>query len=221
MTKLRSSKADGTRASALLRRLVRQRREEEEKHFTAMRTENMEKARARRRIQDIARKLRVAREAAKASAKSKKEALAMLPKDFDVNTLGQGHAKGGTRAHCAQRAVCLERLRLRAPPLSRELEAVWGEFKKDYAKWMGRQHVGAVGIRFLEVVRDVMLKLGDHLLNEDGSKAKPSPAALEPVGDALAPSMDDVELVGNADAFAAFIRKARRNLPRIATSLRV
>ena len=112
-------------------------------------------------------------------------------------------------------------MRLRAPPLSRELEAIWCDFKKGYAQWMGRQHGDAVGIRFLEVVRDVMKELGDHLLNEDGSKRESSPAALEPVEDALAPSVDDVELLGNADAFAAFIRKARKKLPRSATSLRV
>ena len=221
LTKHGRSAEGGTRASALLRRFVRKRREDEELRFRALRAENQERAHARRKVKDDARKFRVAREIAKAKAKSAKEALAKLPKEFDAAMLGQGHASGGTRAHCAQREACLERLRLRAPPLPRELDAAWDNFKKDYAKWMGTMHKGAVGIKFFEVVRDVMARLGHHLLNDDGSKAEPSAMALEPVDDAVEPSVAAVEPVGNANAFKAFMIKARGRIPKAATSLRI
>ena len=142
----------------------------------------------------------------------KHDALAKLPRHFGAKALGRGHESGGTRAHRAEREALLERLRLRSPPLSRELEAGWDDFKKAYAARMGATHAAAVGVRFSEVVRGVMKDLGDHLLNEDGSAAKPSADALEPVA---------LEPVGNIDAFAAFIRKARRALPCAASSLRV
>ena len=206
LTKLSCSKQDGARPSALMRRFVRQRREEEDKRLRALRAENRAKALERKKVKDAARKLRVTKEAARSAAKARLEALAKLPKEFDTKMLGQGHESGGTRAHCANREALLERLRLRSPPLSRELEAGWDDFKKAYAKGMGAKFKASVGVRMLEAVRKVMGDLGDHILTEDGSEGF----------DPSAP-----ERVGSADAFAAFIRKARRGLPVPATSLRI
>ena len=207
-----SRSAEGkTAASALLKRFLRKRREEEERSFRASRAENLQRAKERARIKDAAKKLRVAKELAAAAAKERKEALAKLPTEFSDAMLGQGHAAGGTRAHCAQREACLERLRLRAPPLSRELRVVWGDFKKEYAKWMGVVHKEAVGIRMLEVVRDTMTALGDHLLPADGGEP------LSSSGVAL--SSSGADLAGDPGAFEKFVKRARKRLPRPASSL--
>ena len=69
---------------------------------------------------------------------------------------------------------------------------------------MGARHKEKVGIRFVEVLRDTMAALGDHLLAQDGSIVAPS-SGLGPVG--------------NPNAFAQFVRKAYKGLPRDASSL--
>ena len=151
LTKLSRSEEGKKPASALMRRFVRKRREDEERRLRALRAEKREKARKRARAKDIARKLRLRKAAAAADKKERMEALAKIPKEFTAEMLGQGHKTGGTRAQCAHREACLERLRLRAPPLSREWEAAWPDFKKDSAISMGVKHKAAVGVRFLEV----------------------------------------------------------------------
>ena len=205
LTKLGRSEEGKTRASALLRRFVRKRREDEERRFRAIREENRKKRVARAAVKDAARKLRLSQEKRRAAAREKKDALAKLPMEFTAASFGQGHAKGGTRAQCLQREAALQRVKLRAPPLPLELEAIWDDFKKEYAKWMGARHKAAVGLRFVEVLRDTMAALGDHLLAQDGSIVEPSSKGLGPVG--------------NPNAFAKFVSKAYKGLPRDASTL--
>ena len=204
LTKLARSEEGQTAASALLRRFVRQRREDEERRFRACRTENHKRAQDRAKVKAAARKLRVTKELASAAAKERKEILAKLPARFDDKMLGQGHPDGGTRTHCAARIAFLERLRLRAPPLSRELKVTWCDFSKDYARWMGVMHKAAVGVRMLEVARDTMAALGDHLLPEGGSEEA---------------AVSHAELLGDPGAFSKFMKKARGRMPRPANSL--
>ena len=200
LTKLSSSRVDGRKASALMRRFVRKRREEEEVRFRAIRDENRRRARHRASLKDAARKLRLSREKERAFVRAKEEDLAKLPSVFSQDMLGQGHATGGTRAHRARREACLDRLRLRAPELPRELRVVWVDFRKEYAKWMGKVHKGAVGVRLLEAIGGVMDELGDHLLSPEG-----------------------VASAGSADgnAFKAFVQRARKKMSRAASSLLV
>ena len=162
------------------------------------------KHRARTAVKDAARKLRLSQEKRRAAAREKKDALAKLPMEFTAASLGQGHPKGGTRAQCLQREAALERVRLRAPPLPLELEAIWEDFKKQYAKSMGARYKEKVGLRFVEVLRDTMAALGDHLLAQDGSIVAPS---------------SKVGPVGNPKAFALFVGKAYRGLPRDVSTL--
>ena len=169
-----------------------------------MREENRKKNRARAAVRDAARKLRLSQEKRRIAAREKKDALAKLPMEFTAASLGQGHAKGGTRAQCLQREAALERVRLRAPPLPLEVEAIWDDFKREYSKWMGSRYKEKVGLRFVEVLRDAMEALGDHLLARDGSIVEPS-SGLGPVG--------------NPNAFAQFVRKAYKGLPRDTSSL--
>ena len=208
LTKLSSSRVDGREASALMRRFVRKRREDEEVRFRALRDENRRRARHRAILKETGRKLRLGREKARALVRRKEEDLAKLPSIFTQEMLGQGHATGGTRAHCARREACLDRLRLRAPDLPRELRVVWDDFRKEYAKWMGNVHKGAVGVHFLEAIRGVMDDLGDHLLSPAGAAV----ASAEP---------PDGELRGSRSAFKAFVLRSRKKMPRAASSLLV
>ena len=153
MASLRKQKLGGNRDSEpnkLLRRFVRWRREEEEEGLSKARAANREKARLRAAERQAARTLRRKNEEQRLANAKLREELAKLPKRFETAALGQGHAAGGTRAHREQRELCLERLRLRSPPLSLELLARWGEFKKGYAQWAGDNYKASVGIRFLE-----------------------------------------------------------------------
>ena len=204
LTKLGRSKEGKTTASAVLRRFVRKRRENEERRFRAMREESRKKNRARQAVKDAARKLKLAQEKRRAAAREKKDALAKLPMEFIAASLGQRHAGGGTRAHCLQREAALERVRLRAPPLPLEVEAIWDDFKKEYAKWFGARNKVQVGVRFVEVLRETTAALGDHLLAQDGSVVAPS-SGLGPVG--------------NPRAFEQFVLKAYKGLPKDASSI--
>ena len=65
-------------------------------------------------------------------------------------------------------------------------------------------HKAAVGMRMLEVARDTMAALGDHLLPEGGSEES---------------AVSHTELLGDIDAFSNFIKKARKWMPRPANSL--
>ena len=203
VTKLKGTKTEEGRPSALLRRFVRLRREKEEESLRALREANQARNQERRRLKDLERKQKKAEEAKKAWAKAKQAALAKLPKEFTMAMLGHGHKEGGTRVHCVNREVLLERLRLRSPPLPLELQASWNEFKRAYVRYTRAAWKETAGLQLFEKVRDVMKKLGDHLLREDGSP----PSIAEPVG--------------NADAFAAFVRKSRKRLPEAADTLRL
>ena len=61
-----------------------------------------------------------------------------------------------------------------------------------------------MGVVFIEVLRDTMKALGDHLSEQDGSAVAPGPG---------------LGLVGNPNAFAQFVRGAYKKLPRDASSL--
>ena len=70
---------------------------------------------------------------------------------------------------------------------------------------MGARHKAAVGVRFLEVLRDTMAALGDHLLAQDGSVVAAPSSGAGPAG--------------NPDAFALFVRKEKKGLPKDASVL--
>ena len=69
---------------------------------------------------------------------------------------------------------------------------------------MGDKYKGAVGKRILDEVREVMTDLGDYLFTEDGKVAKVK-SEDGPVGD--------------ANAFAHFVKKANKKLPVASSSL--
>ena len=88
-----------------------------------LRRTNREKAWVRQAEKDALRKVMQKAEEQRLATAALRETFAKLPREFTVTTLCQGHSVGGTRAHREQRELCLERLRLRSPPLQRELRA--------------------------------------------------------------------------------------------------
>ena len=119
--------------------ITKQEMGEEEEELSKLRAANREKARARQAEKQALRTARRKNEERKLADRAAREELAKLPREFSTAGFGQGHAAGGTRAHREMREICLERLRLRSPPLKLELRARWDEFKKKYARWMGGQ----------------------------------------------------------------------------------
>ena len=117
---------------------------------------------------------------AKASASQKKKELAAWPAHFTPADLGQGKEKD-TKASVQARVAFLNRLRVRAPPLPPDMEALWDPFVEKYVRRMRSLYEKAVGVRMVEQVNKVRAGLGDYLLQEDGSVAVPS--GSEPMGD--------------------------------------
>ena len=207
MDRLRKQKLVGDRNTGpnkLLRRFVRRRREEEEKELSKVRAANREKARLRQAEKLALRTARRKNEERRLAEAAAREELAKLPREFSTAAFGQGHAAGGTRAHREMREICLERLRLRSPPLKLELRARWDEFKKKYARWMGDSYKAAVGVRFLEKIRGVLEDLEEHSLTQEGFARVP----------------DDPENVrGDEKAFDKFVKSGLKKIPMPATSL--
>ena len=90
------------------------------------------------------------------------------------------------------------------PPLQLELKARWKEFKKKYAQWMGDNWKAAVGIRFLEKIRDVLVALDEYALTEEGLAQVPE---------------DPANVRGDEKAFDKFVKSNLKKLPMPATSL--
>ena len=90
-------------------------------------------AKARRTLKDLQREQQALQErkAQLARASSVEESLRAL-KRWTAADFGQGHPKGGTRAHAANRLQVLERLRRRAPALPPDLANDWGFFTRTW-----------------------------------------------------------------------------------------
>ena len=192
------------RDSAITRFLTGKRYQTTPLRQTGKRHANREKARKRQAEKQALRAARRKNEERLVAQAARREELAKLPREFTTANLGQGHAKGGTRNHRDMREICLERLRLRSPPLKLELRARWDEFKTKYAQWMGDNYKAAVGIRFLEKIRDVLVELDEYSLTEEGLARVPE---------------DPENVRGNEKAFDKFVQSSLKKLPLPATSL--
>ena len=170
----------------------------------------MEKVRAetrKRKLEETAVKLskkqaKMAKDEDKKLQLARNKALAVFPKKFNSDDCGQGHSTGGTKAHATAREQCLDRLRLRAPPLPLNLDEYWPEFKSQYAHSIGEKRKSAVGIFFLDTVEGVIKELGDHLLPLGPPSKKASASALKPVDPPK----------GDPRALERFIEQARKPL---------
>ena len=203
LAKLRKSHRGATQKTAVLRRWLARRRDDEQRRLQQIRIDARRKRACKLKSVALAKKIKARTLAAKVKAKANRQALAKLPKHFTPEGLGQGRKGGGTKVHVDARIALLERLRLRSPPLPPELEVLWPDFVSKYAKWLGTVQDVAVGVWLLGRVESVMQKLGDHLLTPDG---KPHPPSGSPC-------------VGNPIAFEKWVRAKWEGLPKAASSM--
>ena len=83
-------------------------------------------------------------------------------KSFDAGDFGQGHDKGGTRAHFHTRMSALDRVMRRGDPLPADLANDWERFK---VKWDGARinglgtRAGAWGSVFRDTLQTLLNKI--------------------------------------------------------------
>ena len=206
MQKLRKAHHLGSQErqpSAIMQRFLAARRVAEDRKMAELREEARKKRAASQKVKAAAKAMRARTAKVKAKTKANKAALAKYPTRFTDQGLGQGHKTGGARAHLAARVAVLERLRARAPPLPPDLDALWPVFVHKYAKKVGDVHKAAVGHALLERVKEVQDDLGHHLLDEKGGSRLPSGKSP----------------TGCEDAFAKFVRRKWKSLPKAANEL--
>ena len=196
--------SQGPEPSAVMQRFLAKRRQEEHQRLTELRNASRKKNLLVKAAARKAKAQKLEIDVAKARAKDGREALARMQKTFSIGDLGQGNAKGGTAKHHSSRVQLLERLRLRAPPLSPALEALWHDFARRYSLALASRCGAAVGVSLSENVAAVMKQLGHHLLTVDGKSQPPSGSSP-----------------GDRGAFETFVRRGWRNLPRDASTISV
>ena len=127
-----------------------------------------------------------------------KEKLDALPKHFTSATTGQGQTLGGKGKYLQARIDCLDRLRLRSPPLTDLWSVRWPDLRRDYAIYIGRKFGNSTGVQFITRINDVIKSLGSHLTNAAPGKKG-----------------------GDKDAFFQFVLTMWKETPRAATSVEI
>ena len=134
-----------------------------------------------RKKRDLARELKVKEAKRKASemeakavavlAEDKKKALvkalASIPKSYSPKELGQDQDGGGKAKEQKARQDCLERVKLRSPPLPKDLEAAWPETRNNYARQVAIKHGKWVGERLITEVNRTIEELGKYFDHPD------------------------------------------------------
>ena len=199
----------GKEAAAILHRHLRVTRENDNAKLAGLRDE------ARKRRANVAKVKRLRAEAQhKKDLKKESEAarlgkLSELPALFDAKNCGQGHAKGGTQEHVRKRKACMQRLRLRSPPLPDWLDALYDDITAWHVEDCGKRLKGAAGVGFLNGVDRVIAGLGHHLLPAEGG-APPMPKSS---------SSSSKEAAADPKAFEKFVVALRDKMPKAATAL--
>ena len=140
-------------------------------------------------------KFRLAQEAKAAEKKEHQKKLEALPVSFSAKDCGEG-GKHGLKA----RINCLERLRLRAPPLPFAVEVLWVNRRNAYAKRIQDIHKKHVGVVFLTRVNECLQALGIHYrgLTEYNKLDK---------------------VTGDEKAFEQYVREMLKSLPKPCVSV--
>ncbi len=73
--------------------------------------------------------------------------------------------------------TALERLRIRAPPLPDDLAVLWEAFIEEFPDyWLQKKKtkiVGSAAMKFLDTLKAIIKDLGQHCMEDPGTKAKP------------------------------------------------
>ena len=158
---LRPSKGGSQTLNNVLRRNMAEAAAKESAKLRAQRAAARRRALAVKKTKANAAKVKKIQAAAKAKKASTAAKIAALPKSFAAKDLCHP-GPAGTKT----RADCLERLRLRAPPLALEDKVRWAKVRDAYAKHI--QHIlkvpvpEQVGAAFIEKINEVIGKLKGH-----------------------------------------------------------
>jgi hypothetical protein len=184
-----------TPGNEILRRHLQQTLEVEASKLEAKREATRESNANKHKAKVIMEKHRRAQEAKAAEKKEHQKKLDALPMSFSAKDCGEG-GKHGLKA----RINCLERLRLRAPPLPFAVEVLWTNRRNAYAKRIQDIHKKHVGVVFLDRVNLCLQQLGIHYQ-----------------GVTQYNKLDKV--TGDEKAFEVFVREMLKSLPKPCVSV--
>ena len=160
--------------NAVLKREVKRAMDRKDKQTLARRKKALKLKRAKQKVMAIAAKvrLRVAKAAerrklAKATvaeqARVLETKLAAIPNTYTPEDVGHTHKTGMLEKHINNRLGCLNRLHLRAPPLSTAYEKEWPSLRDWFAVEYLKRFKENGGMHFIRIVKEVIEKLGTHL----------------------------------------------------------
>ena len=95
------------------------------------------------------------------------------PQDFGH---GLAHDAKPGKAVIANYRTALERLKIRAPALPEDLLVRWDDFIEEFPDyWLQKKKTkfGSAGLRFIDTLKAIIKDLGEHCLENPGSKPKP------------------------------------------------
>ena len=114
--------------------------------------------------------------------------MAAIPNTYTAEDVGHTHKTGMLEKHINARLGALNRLHLRAPPLSVAYETEWPSLRDWFAIEYLKKFKENAGMRFLRDVNEVIDKLGSHLSGATSA----------------------VKGKGDADAFKLFVKRLQK-----------
>ena len=122
--------------------------------------------------------------------------LSKLPRKFNSTDCGQELKGGGNKTHQTSRQKLVERLKLRAPPLPAEVEALWPHIRNNYCRQIALFHGEYVGCFIVKEVNAVIAALGKHFTHPD-------------------PAVFASKMAGDPKAFERFVAQMRTQWPEL------
>ena len=187
---LRNARGEGPDIrEEMFRRRCEQMRAATEARVKLREEERRRKAdKAKAKMEELAKKKKA--EDAKAHKEKLDEYAKKIDKDWTEKDFGQGSSKFEKKAE-ANIIECLQRLRLRTPPLTEEAEALWPRFLAEYPGNLWNEQKGAIGSAFMTRMKKLIADLGSNVV---ANPALPNAKPLAPEG-------------GNPLAFSDFVKK--------------
>ena len=190
----RSKTGEDIKTNHIFRRHLRETAEAEAKKLKEAREESFKARMQAGKVSLLKAREKTLLKFAKAKADKEKAEhqakLDALPKTWNEQECGQGKHFGRLQ-EVKNRRECLERLKLRSPPLSFSDEVLWKQVSQFYSVKIGKDHELGTGIAFLKKVNAVLVGLGEHLVG----------------------TLKHKESGGDPEAFAKFFRQMKAKMP--------
>ena len=169
--------------NAVLSRHLRLEQELEAEKLANERKKAREHRQMLTKLKDSRRKKALLKKQKEKEKKDKEAAIKKLPADFTPADCGEGKEGGGGKKERLARKDCLERLHLRAPPLSLEWEVKWPKIRDAWAKRVGQGAATSARqkytpVAFLREVKEVITSLGRHLIDADPKAKEGDPVSF-------------------------------------------